>query len=113
MDVCHPCSFIKIHERECFVGVRRNLRLNKYTIKLMEDKVEWGGGIEDFLQTQLTDVGIFFYFHFLIKSYQGGREHWTVNYTCTQSLIRAVFHLLSRKLWVLLLHFGWFKPFNQ
>ena len=38
---------------------------------------------------------------------QGGREHWTVNYTCTQSLIKA---LLAKNFSCFIFFLiGWFK----
>ena len=34
-------------------------------------------------------------------------EHWTVNYTSTQSFIMAQSYLYAQKRWVLLLNFDW------
>ena len=41
---------------------------------------------------------------------QGGKGHWTLNFTGTQSFITTLSHLLAQKHWVYLLDFvGWFQ----
>ena len=39
------------------------------------------------------------------KLYQGGKEHWTVNYPGTQSFKTTLSYSLDQEVWVLLLNF--------